>query len=449
MRSARSRTKKTSAVATSFAIAGVLALLTAGCGSSSKSTGTGSGTTTGSGSTNATTATTTSGGATQAPTGSPIKIGFIYSATGGASSSYVDSEFGAQARVDQQNAEGGVNGHPLQVVVADDTSTPSGNLTAAQELVQTKQVFGVIEDSSLAFGGTKYLSQQKIPVTGAAVDGPEWAQQPNTNMFSVSVPDDGPVAGANYTYTNVAQFMKSIGITELAGLGINVESAIQATDDALYAASLEGIKTCYKDISIPFGDVNFTPVSLAIKAAGCNGVYGLFGIQGNVALSTAVKQAGIQAKQLYATSYDQNIIDSPSALSASQQDYTEVSSINFTNPNAAAKTMLASLAKYTAFKGGIPSLNIVFGYLSADLMIKGLQLAGQTPTRQAFISQLRGVSSYDAGGLLSSPLTFTGFGTLGMLPPTQCGYFVQIVGKSFVPVPANGQPICGNRVKVP
>ena len=146
--------------------------------------------------------------------------------------------------------------------VADDTSSPGGNQTAAQELVQAKQVFGVIEDSSLTFGGAKYLSQQKVPVTGAAVDGPEWAQQPNTNMFSVSVPDDGPIAGVNYTYTNIAKFMKSLGITKLAGIGINVESAIQATNDALYAASLEGIKTCYKDISIPFGDVAFTPVSL-------------------------------------------------------------------------------------------------------------------------------------------------------------------------------------------
>ena len=57
-------------------------------------------------------------------------------------------------------ADGGVNGHPLQLVVADDTSTPSGNQVAAQELVQAKQVFGVIEDSSLTFGGAKYLSQQ-------------------------------------------------------------------------------------------------------------------------------------------------------------------------------------------------------------------------------------------------------------------------------------------------
>jgi branched-chain amino acid transport system substrate-binding protein len=111
--------------------------------------------------------------------------------------------------------------------------------------------------------------------------------------------------------------------------------------------------------------------------------------------------------------------------------------------------MLANLKQYTGFKGGIPSLNIVFGYLSADLMIQGLQMAGANPTRAAFISQLRGVSSYNAGGLLASPVTFTNFGTVDMLPTTSCAYFVQIEGSKYIPVPADGSPICGDRVKVP
>ena len=68
-----------------FALVGAFALLSAACGSSSKSTGATSATS------GAATSPTT-GGTGQAPTGSPIKIGFIYSATGGASSSYVDSE---------------------------------------------------------------------------------------------------------------------------------------------------------------------------------------------------------------------------------------------------------------------------------------------------------------------------------------------------------------------
>ena len=36
-------------------------------------------------------------------------------------------------------------------------------------------------------------------------------------------------------------------------------------------------------------------------------------------------------------------------------------------------------------------------------MIKGLELAGKNPTRQAFISNLRKVGNYTAGGLLAKP----------------------------------------------
>jgi branched-chain amino acid transport system substrate-binding protein len=427
---------------------GATAMVSAGCGSSStpKSTPTTAAATpaTSTGGTP-----TTSAGAPQAATGSPIKIGFIYSATGGAASSYIDSQLGAQARFDAQNAQGGINGHPLQLVIADDASTPAGNNLAAELVVQQKGVFAVIEDSSLAFGGVKYLNQQGIPVTGAAVDGPEWAQKPYTNMFSVIPPVDGPIGGVNYTYTNIAKFLRQIGVTSLAGAAINSPSAIASLGATLYSASLEGIKTCYKNTSVPFAAYDFTPLALAIRSAGCDGALGLFGLTGNVSLSTAIKQGGSQTKQLYATAYDQNLLNSPTALAASQQDYAEISTVNFSPPNAAAKAMLADLEKYTAYKGGIPSLNIDFAYESADLMIKGLQLAGPNPSRQAFISNLRQVSSYDAAGLLPSPVTFQNFGSIGMLPEVQCVYFVQIVGHGYVPVPANGQPVCGNRVPVP
>ena len=56
-----------------------------------------------------------------------------------------------------------------------------------------------------------------------------------------------------------------------------------------------------------------------------------------------------------------------------------VAGYNTTTPISATQQMMANLSKYTPFKLGIPSLNIVQGYASADLMIKGLEMAGSTP----------------------------------------------------------------------
>ena len=53
---------------------------------------------------------------------------------------------------------------------------------------------------------------------------------------------------------------------------------------------------------------------------------------------------------------------------------------------------LKTYANYT----GIPGFDYAQGWLAADLMIKGLEGAGQNPTRQSFITNLSKVTSYNA-----------------------------------------------------
>jgi branched-chain amino acid transport system substrate-binding protein len=94
------------------------------------------------------------------------------------------------------------------MIVADDQSSPSGDLTATQDLV-SKGVFAVINFSPYAFGGYKYLQQHGIPVTGGAFDGPEWGIQPNTNMFAYT----GGVDAHYPANTGQGLFFKSLGAT--------------------------------------------------------------------------------------------------------------------------------------------------------------------------------------------------------------------------------------------
>ncbi len=116
---------------------------------------------------------------------SPIKIGFVTSLTGNASSTFSTSATGAKAYFDAVNKQGGYNGHPIDLVTEDDTSSTTGAASAIQLLV-SQGVFAIISDSAYFFGGTKFPQQAGIPVIGSGFDGPEWGQQPNTNMFSFS-----------------------------------------------------------------------------------------------------------------------------------------------------------------------------------------------------------------------------------------------------------------------
>jgi branched-chain amino acid transport system substrate-binding protein len=378
---------------------------------------------------------------------STITIGYINDLTGVASSTFSDGPGAAQARVDLQNAEGGVNGHKLKLVVEDDQSSPTENLTASQYLV-SKGVFGIVDAGAFVFGGYKYLQQQGVPVTGGGFDGPEWAEQPNINMFSAAAPVNADIQGKYYNYTTDALFLKSIGATKVGGLAYGISESSQASIRAQLATDADvGISTCYSNYSVPFGGVDFTADALQIKAAGCNGIVASFVDASDIALSGTVKNDGITAKQLYYTGYDEDVLSSPTTISAFDGAYMADGGIFWEKPNAAAASMIKALKKYDpGYKGGIPDLGIAGSWEYTDLMIFGLEHAGKNPTRASFMKNLRKVSNYTAGGLLPAPgITFEHFGTVGMLPKESCTGFVQLKGNNFVQVD-NGKLFCGKLV---
>jgi len=72
-------------------------------------------------------------------------------------------------------------------------------------------------------------------------------------------------------------------------------------------------------------------------------------------------------------------------------------------------------------------------------MIKGLLLDGPNPTQAGVISQLRGVTSYDANGLL--PVTLDYATNFGKNPPQECTWVLQAAKAGFNLV--SPTPTCG------
>lgn len=385
------------------------------------------------------------GSAVAGASGAPITIGFISEFTGGASSQYVGAQYGVEARFDAQNAKGGVNGHHLNVVTVDDQSTPAGNQLAAEDLVQDKGVFAVIDDSTVVYGASVFLHQEGVPVVGYGNDGPEWGEQPYTNMFGLIPPSITPFNGITYGYNTDVVFLKSIGVTKLAIVSVNVPAAITAQISTMKEASQVGIKNCYDNDSLPISDVDFTAVALSLKSSNCNGVI-LEGVPAQVvSLSEAIQQAGIKMKQFYYTLTAQ-LLAEPAAHQALIGTYAGLAGLSLVDPNAAQKAMLATIKKYVPQFNETSDAAAFIGYEAADLMIKGLELAGKNPTRQAFITNLRKVGTYTAGGILPPPgVTFQHFGTVGMLPKTDCSQFLIVTAKGLSAY-ENGKEICGSRV---
>src|SRR6202034_4305325 len=107
-------------------------------------------------------------------TANSVTLGLLSSFTGSVSAGLTGLATDFDARIDLQNASGGVYGRQLKVVEGDDQSTTSGMLTAAQTLVEGKQVFAIGADSSQTYAAEPYLKREGVPITGLAQDGPQW-----------------------------------------------------------------------------------------------------------------------------------------------------------------------------------------------------------------------------------------------------------------------------------
>jgi branched-chain amino acid transport system substrate-binding protein len=73
-----------------------------------------------------------------------IRIGFVANLTGGNAALGVDGRDGALLAVEKINADGGVNGHPIELVIRDDLGTAEGAVAADQELIDDEKVSVII-----------------------------------------------------------------------------------------------------------------------------------------------------------------------------------------------------------------------------------------------------------------------------------------------------------------
>ena len=128
-----------------------------------------------------------------------MKLGFISSETGAAASNFVGADKACKARVDAENAKGGVNGRKIDLVTIDDKSS-APNLTAAKDLVENHNAFAVVNDSPFAFLTYRYLNDAKVPMIGGGFDGSYYYDKGNEYIIS-SLGDGTPVPGITYDDT--------------------------------------------------------------------------------------------------------------------------------------------------------------------------------------------------------------------------------------------------------
>jgi branched-chain amino acid transport system substrate-binding protein len=120
---------------------------------------------------------------------SPIAIGTLGAFSGVLGAVTAGSPKTIAAWVADANAHGGVNGHPVKLVVGDDQADPSTSLTLAHRLVENDKVLAFVGNIQF-FGFTQveeYLRGKNVPMVGGDFVDPGWLTSPITFPVSATV----------------------------------------------------------------------------------------------------------------------------------------------------------------------------------------------------------------------------------------------------------------------
>jgi branched-chain amino acid transport system substrate-binding protein len=172
--------------------------------------------------------------------GEPIRIGVLTSLTGNFTPWGIQARDGIQLAVDELNAEGGVDGRPLEVVEVDDQSDPEEAVSGFERLV---------EDGVIAVAGT--ISSDVGLATGAL------AEELETPLFLVKAGSEAILtADSRYTFRTclpsapmvagpIAQYVEQEGITRVGAIiadyawGQAIRAALETEIGALDGVELQ------------------------------------------------------------------------------------------------------------------------------------------------------------------------------------------------------------------
>jgi branched-chain amino acid transport system substrate-binding protein len=384
------------------------------------------------------------GGSTSASGSKPIRIGGLASLTGVAASSNVNCALGIKARIGVENDKGGINGHKLEYVMADDKSEGPGVVAAITKLVEQEHVFGIVTPSSYFAAGAAKAAELGVPVAGVSyASGDYWFK-----------PDKYPSIFDAYGYgqfslvaTTWGKYFKSIGATKVGAIGYGASpSSSLAAEESVESAKAVGLQAGYLDTSLAFGTTDVGAIVQKIKASGTDALYVPVVPSTGYALVKALRQAGVQLKSVVlATGYGQTVLDDPATREASKgiDFYTVTAPIESKNPRILE--LQSALAKYSGAKANaIPTFDETVCWLTTDLFITGLKLPGADASKEAFVTELR-KATWDGAGI-TTPTNFADIKpAAGGHIQGNCFFVTRFDGNKFVPQDGAG-PVCGEIV---
>jgi branched-chain amino acid transport system substrate-binding protein len=258
-----------------------IALVITGCSSSKKNSVSSSSTAGGS---------SAAASGTSSPTGAPFKLGFICECTANVLGATVDASAVIKAWESYTNAHGGVNGHPVDVIVESEPANPGVALNDVKDLA-SKGIIALIDaDPTDDTGFTSYALGLNIPIFSEPFSSPGMTVSPNSFATGVS---------ENYLADEIILATKKAGATKLAMLYC-AEVAVCAFEvDPMKAAAAKygGVDVVYS-ASILAAAPNYTAQCLEAKNKGADAMFIADSAGPSLAAASSCAQQGYTPHQV-------------------------------------------------------------------------------------------------------------------------------------------------------
>jgi branched-chain amino acid transport system substrate-binding protein len=403
---------------TILSIAAVLtfACALAACGSSSSSTSS---------------TAATSGVASSLP-GKPIVLGTICSCSGPEAASIGAVGDTLQAWVRWTNANGGINGHPVKMIVLDDGGNATTSLQDAKELVQSDHVLAIVGEMSLLDGTwASYVQQQRVPVIGAALFNSSFLTNPDFFATGAENPtmlyglvDQAKKAGASKIA--IMPCAEAPACSQVPGLIAGIGGKV-----------LGGVSVPY-DAKITVSQASYTANCLAARSSGVNAAAVIENATTVVRVADQCAQQGYKPIEL-------NISGTVGQVWAADPNLSGAIGIE-SNPVLADQSIPATRTFHTALGTYAPAVASSNEYNELDASAWASAQAFALAAKRAGI----GPNSTSAD-LLKGLYTFKNETVDGLTPPltyTQgqplfvtCYFYTQIKAGKFV-APVGATPVC-------
>ncbi|MDQ2650997.1 MAG: ABC transporter substrate-binding protein, partial [Actinomycetota bacterium] len=371
------------------------------------------------------------GGGVAVPRGEPIRLGSVGTTSGPIGGALAPGVRAAQAWAAWVNANGGIAGHPVELIVADDGGDPARHRSLVQQFVEDRGVVAFVHTTAALSGqsAVSYLEGKRVPVIGSEGGSPWFLTSP---MYFPQMPSDTRLAAS---FGNLmASLGRPSGFTKVAVVSCaEAQGCASATDQAGFdQAGLEVVYRARASLAQP----DYTAPCLAAKNEGAQMLFVALDGQANQRL--ADNCAAVDYRPLLVHSAQST---TPAELRRPSMDGAYVG--QSTAPWF--QTSIPAVAEYDrVLKTFAPSVvsdgSAIQGWVSARLLEAALRKASDPTTSAGILEGLYAIQGDDLGGL-TYPVSFTAgaANNAGVMPA--CYWVVRVQRGAFVS-PDGGQRHC-------